>query len=844
MLKAMLRGLLAHKLRLLLSALAIVLGTMFMSAAFVAGDTVAQGFTSLFSTVNSNLDVQVTGVSATGQDNPDVITALVPQSVADQVAKVDGVQESTAQVISDGARVIDKNGKVVPGTAPRFGAGWTGTSSLLQMREGNPPSGPDQIAISANLAQDTGYTVGDKVDVITLQPRKTFQLVGIFGYAGGRDSLAGETTVAFTMPVAQELMLGKPGNYTSVDVKAAAGVSQEELKQRVQTAVGPQYKVQTADEAAKSQASGVDAFVNVLKTGLTVFAVIGLITGAFLIFNTFSMLVAQRTRELALYRSFGASRGQVTRSVLTESVLLGLASAIVGLIIGIGVGWLLKKGLEALSHTNLPVSGVVVKPYVVVLTLLVGILFTVVAALVPSLRASRVPPIAAMREASTPDKPLRTLTVLGLVTLLVGVAFLVLKLTKVWKDPLWLVLGGGCLLVFAGVVMLAPALSRPVTRGLGALFGGSVPARLGTRNTGRNPRRTAVTAAALMIGVTLATAAGVFASSVKAGVTDLFKNDMKAQLIVQTSDFTGTTGFDPALQAKMRAIPGVTNAVAVRTDQVKLGGKSTGIGSADALAAAEIFTLTAKDGTIRPLQAGEIILDENAAKSLNASVGTELPLITTRGGEKAEKVVAIIENSQTWSGPMLNTTDAAGFTSPYAQQGYVQVGPDGDVGAVKDQLNQLFADNPEVNVVDQEQLIKQSTSFLDVILAILYVLLGLTIVVAVLGVINTLLLSVYERTREIGMIRAIGMNRASTAWMITVESILISFFGALLGVVVGTALGVAIVKIFGGDFLKLTIPWAYLIITLVLAVIAGVVAAILPAIRAGRLNVLQAIAYE
>jgi putative ABC transport system permease protein len=415
----------------------------------------------------------------------------------------------------------------------------------------------------------------------------------------------------------------------------------------------------------------------------------------------------------------------------------------------------------------------------------------------------------------------------------------------VWKGPVGWPLGGGAVLSFIGMVMLAPFFSRPVTQVIGKVFGRSVAGRLGARNTGRNPRRTAVTAAALMIGITLATAAGVFAQSVKSGVTDLFRNDLKAQLIVQSTDFTGQSGgFDPALLAQMQAIPGVTDAVAVRTDVVKLGGKQTGVGSADAVAAAEIFTLKASQGEIRPLAKGEIILDENAAEDLGASVGSTLPLLTTRGGQTQQKVVAVIENSQTWSGPMLNPTDAAGFTSPNAQAGYVQVADDSQVPRVQDALKQMFADNPEVTVVDQSQVIKQATSFLDVILAILYVLLLLTLFVAFLGIVNTLLLSIFERTREIGMIRAIGLSRRSTAWMITVESVLISVFGALLGVVLGVGLGVAIVKIFGGDFLKLTIPWGYIVATLVLGVVAGMAAAILPAIRAGRLNVLQAIAYE
>ncbi|NUT34254.1 MAG: ABC transporter permease [Hamadaea sp.] len=846
MFKAMLRGLLAHKLRLVLSALAIVLGTMFMSGAFIAGDTISQGFSSLFSTINSELDVQVTGKSDVSNEQSSVVTATVPQRVADEVATVDGVADSTPQVASDGARVVGKDGKVIASAGPpRFGVGWTGEDGLLELREGAGPSGPDEVALSANLAEKAGVGLHDQVQIITLQPAKTFTVAGIFGYEGGRDSLAGEMTVAFTMPVAQELMLGKLGEYTSVDVTAASGVGDTELKQRIQDKIGQEYEVRTNKEATEAADDGIQSFVSILKTGLTVFAVIALIVAIFLIFNTFSILVAQRTRELALYRSFGASKQQVVRSVLAESAFLGLVAAIVGLIVGCGIGWLGKQGLEALSNTDLPVSGIVVRPYVIIVTLLVGVLVTVISALVPALRASRVPPIAAMRDAAVPDKPLRRLTVAGLIVLAAGVAFLVLRLTKVWKDPLWLVLGGGALLVFIGVIMLAPALSRPVTRAIGAIFGRGVPARLGTRNTGRNPRRTALTAAALMIGVTLATAGGVFASSAKAGLTDVFTTDMKAQLIVQTDFNAGpTAGFDPALQQQIRAIPGVRTAVALKADAGRVGGQTAQVIAGDPVASAEIFTLTAASGEIRPLTAGEVILDDGTGKRLNATAGSTVEIATARGGPSQQKVVAVLEPSSTWPGPLLSEADAAGFTSPNAQAAYVQVASDDQVEAVRTQLEEMFKDNKEVTVVDQSQLLGTVTSFLDIILVILNIMLGLAIIVALLGVVNTLLLSIYERTRELGLIRAIGLSRGSTARMITVESILISVFGALLGMVVGVGLGVAAVKIFGGDYLKLTIPWGYLIATLVLAVVAGVLAAILPAIRASRLNVLEAIAYE
>jgi putative ABC transport system permease protein len=509
------------------------------------------------------------------------------------------------------------------------------------------------------------------------------------------------------------------------------------------------------------------------------------------------------------------------------------------------MGWLLKQLLENFSKTNLPVNGVVVKPYVVIVTLLVGVLFTVIAALIPALRASRVPPIAAMREAAVPDKPLRTMSIVGGALLAIGLLLLILRATKVIKGQLGLTLGLGGFLVFIGVVLLAPLLTGPFTRVLGPLFGPAASAKLGARNTARNPRRTAVTAAALMIGVTLATAAGVFATSAKAGITDAFTSDVRAQLIV-TGGFTNPqAGFDPALVSQIRAIPGVKTAAAIRADFGKVAGANAQIWSGDPVALAELFTLKSQSGEIRELTKGETILDSQTAKRLNASIGSTVPMLTPRGGEQEYTVVGILQPSTILQGsPIISAADAAGFTSPLAQQAYIEVANDSDVDSVKAQLEKMFADNPEVNVVSQAEQLKQATSILDIVLAILYVMLGLTILVAVLGVINTLLLSIYERTREIGLIRAIGMNRGQTTWMITVESVLISVLGVVLGMVVGVTLGVLIVKILGGDFLKLTIPWGYLVITLFLAILAGVVAAILPAIRAGRLNVLQAIAYE
>ena len=850
MFRSMLRGLLTHKLRLALSALAVVLGTMFMAGAFVAGDTFSQGFTALFSTVNRDIDVRVTAKdTAPGGQNTQIgaPTALLDEATVRTVQTVDGVARVTPGVYSQGARLIGTDGKVVGGTGPpRQGVAWQADDPLLQLREGRAPAADDEIAINQGLAEASGYSLGQTADVITLQPRAPYRIVGIFGYPGGRPSLAGETTVAFTLPQAQKVLLGAPGKFTSIDVKAAPGVSDGTLRDRIAAAL-PDDEVRTGAQVAEEQQSATSSFVTILKTGLVVFALIGMFTGAFLIFNTFSMLVAQRTRELALYRSFGASRGQVNRSVLVESVLLGLAASLVGLGLGVLVGWLLNTALQSFLNASLPVSGVVVRPYAVLATLATGTAFTVVAALIPAVRASRVPPIAAMRDAVTPDKPLTRLTAAGAVVLAAGGVLLGLGVSHAGDLPAWLTLGVGAALCFLGAALLAPIVSRPLTAAAGRAFAWSAPGRLGARNTGRNPRRTAVTAAALMIGVALATGAGVFAQSAKAGISGAFERDVNAQLAV-TTDFSGgpgaPTGFPPEMERTMAAIPGVRAAVALRGDTVSLNGTDRFVMAGDAQAASTIFNLKPVAGDVRQLGPGEALLDRDTANAVHAGVGDTVTMGTARATPVTLRVVGIFEPNQAISSSLVSSADAGGFRSPFAQQGFVEVADDSQVPRVRAELDRLFADNPEVSVSDQSQLIGQANRFVDILLGIVNTLLALTIVVAVLGVVNTLLLSVFERTRELGLVRAVGMSRAQVGRMVTVESILISLFGAALGIVIGVGLGVSIVAALGDEYLTLTVPWTYLVITLVLAVVAGLIAAVLPAIRAARLNVLQAIAYE
>ena len=852
MVKATLKGLLARKLRLLLSGLAVVLGVMAVSGALVLTDNLGRSFDTLFQTVNQNLDVQVRGAQHVdaGQRGGQGVTEPIPAEVVGKVATVPGVQSAIGAVIEDGARVIGPDGKVIGGGGPpRFGTGWRGEVGFVELRHGRGPQAPGEIAISAGLAKQGNFKLGDQLGVLTLQPKRTFTLVGIFGYTGGRDSLGAETRVAFTEPVAQRLMLGKPGTYSVVNVLAQQGVSTARLRDAIQAVLGGGYSVRTRQQVADDQASDVTAFLGFLRGFLLGFAGVTLFVGVFLILNTFSILVAQRTRELALLRSLGASRGQVLRSVLVEAVLVGLLAATLGLFAGLGVAALLRAVMQAARGVSLPDAGLTLPVAAIVASYLVGVLVTMVAALLPALRASRVPPVAAMRDAATPDKPLTALTIAGALPALAGVGAVGAALFGDLGDATPPALLGGVLLTFIGVAMLTPAISRPAVAVLGRAFAWSTPGRLGQRNSARNPRRTAITAAALMVGIALVTGVSVLASSLKASLGQLVRQDLAAELVISGDNVTNRSApsYDPAVIDKAKQLEGVRQAVAVHVDVAQTGTDTTEIAGGDVQAMADIFRLKATAGELRTLHTGELVIDNGFAKDHNLAVGSTLQLATQRRGPRPFTVVGVFERSRLVPGALLlSVPDAtAGFRSPQANWGYITLDEGADPAAVQRQVAALLADNPEVGVRSQSDFLAQLSSQVNTSVVLLYVLLALSIVIAVLGIVNTLVLSIVERTRELGLVRAIGMGRAQVIQLVTVESVVIAVFGALLGVLVGTALGTAVARALRDEFIPaLSLPWGSMVVFLLLAVIVGLAAAILPAVRAARTDVLRAIAYE
>ncbi|MER7332805.1 MULTISPECIES: FtsX-like permease family protein [unclassified Micromonospora] len=849
MFRATLKSLLARKVRLILSGLAVVLGVMFVSGAFVLTDTLGRSFDSIFADAYEGVDVNVAAKPKIDVGETEGMQAAqpLPAATLDKVRAVPGVAEATGVVGVDGARLIGSNGKVVASFGPpQLGENWTGENDLVQLREGRPPQADDEIVVNKALATAGKVKVGDRVGVLTLKPKQEFTIVGVFGYSGGRDSIGGANEIMFTTPVAQRLMLGAPDTFSNITVTAAGGVSDEALRDAVAAAVGADYEVKTGEQLSEEAAASMKEALSFFNRILLGFAAVALLVGTFLILNTFSIIVAQRTRELALMRAIGASGRQIIGSVVLEAVAVGLIASVLGLGAGIGIGALLAYLFSTFAG-GLTLAGVGVPLSAVVGAFAVGLVITVVAALLPALRASRIPPIAAMQDVANPDRPLTKVTVAGAVVTAVGAGLLALGLTGNAGGNTLATILGGVLFAFIGVALLTPLISRPVVSLLGAIFAWSVPGKLGRLNSGRNPRRTAITAAALMVGIALVTGVTVILDSAKSSIGALTQDSLKAELVISGAQSgPRPPSFDSGVLEKAAAIPGVRLADGEYGDMAVVGGERTWVGaSSDVAALRQIFSAEATAGNIDRLAPDEMLISSDTAESRGLAVGSRVPVQLARGEARTYTVTGIYASSQLTNQVVLPPEAARDFAIPQPIQGFIQLAPGTRVADVQPQIEALLADSPEVSVADREAFSDQQAGQLDGLLTMIQILLALAIVIAVLGIINTLALSVLERTRELGLLRAIGLRRAQTMRMVTVEAVVISVFGALLGVAVGAGLGAAVVEALRDEGITdLVLPWSQMGVFLGLAAIIGVIAAVLPAVRAARINVLGAIAHD
>jgi putative ABC transport system permease protein len=858
MLRASLKGLFSRKLRLTLAVVAIVLGVSFLSGAFVLTDSLGARFEQLFASINQNVDVQVAITEDAADDDPQ---PRLTQQQLDQMEAVPGVAGTSGDVSAIGVVPFDveDGDPVTTSGAPQLGVGVTGEDdplSLIELADGRWPTASGEVALTRYTAEQTHASVGDRLKVYLpeVNEAREFTVVGIAVYSGDRDSLAGETVVAFPLAEAQQIFYGQTGVYSGASFRAEPGVSQQELRDRIAPLTPAGFEAKTGEQANEDQANEVQEGLSQLSTYFFgPFAIIALVVGVFLIFNTFNIVVAQRTQELALFRAMGASWGQVTGSVLVEALLVGVIGATLGLLAGIGLGLGGSALLTSLVGAQLPGSGVQVGATPIILAYVVGVLVTIISAFVPAVRASAVPPLAAMRDVSRPDKPLRTLSIVGASLAVPGAVLVGAALTGLGSFTLpGLLIGVG--LVFLGVTLLSPLLTRPLAGLIGRAVSWGVSGKLGVRNALRNPRRTAVTSAALMIGVTLVSAASVIGNSFSTTINQTVDATLGAELIIQTGfqGIPGDAGFTDDAAQQVRQVPGVEEIVPIYvTIDARVDGKNPPLGGVfavdDMAAARDMFALETVAGELRTLGPGEFTTDDNTADARGWQVGDTVNVRTDKGGEQAYRLVGVYKASPIWTDTMILPKSAvANFAGPLAYQGYVSLEEGADSAAVTDRIEQIMADFPLVTVGDRSSLVDQFTSFIDVALAIISVLLGVAILIALLGILNTLLLSIYERTRELGMLRAVGLSRRGVTRMVGTESVVLAVFGCVLGILLGVGLGAAIsAALIDRSFLTtIAIPWTRLVIFVVIAVVAGVLAALWPARRAARLNVLRAIAYE
>ena len=844
-----LKGLLTRKLRTALTAIAIILGVATVSGTFVLTDSIDKAFDSIFSDVYRNTDATITPKSPfdTG-DGSGTTEASFDESLLGKVKELPDVQAAIGGVASDSTQFIKDGDAIAYGGAPNLGFSVDPTQprfNSLSLVLGAWP-GAGEVVVDKSTADKEDLTVGQKIGVQAEGPVEQMTIAGIVKF-GSVSSIGGATLAGFDLPTAQKLF-EKEGKLDQIRVAAKPGVSPAQLIAQIKSILPPNTEVRTGDAQAREDAKDTDAFISFLRYFLLAFGLIALFVGAFVIVNSLSITIAQRTRELATLRTLGASRRQVRLSVVLEALVMGILASIVGLFLGLA----LAKGLfllfDAVGFT-LPNQGLLLETRTVIVSLLLGIVVTLIASFFPALRATRVPPIAAVREGAElpPGRFHRFRTPFAAVLTALGFGLLILGLFSHGTSTVLILLILGTLLVFIGVAML----SAPFIPVLSGLLGwpatkiGGAAGSLARDNARRNPQRTASTSAALMIGLALVTLVAALAaaitSSFRGAVNDIFTSDFAITAQNNYSPIPVSVGETAA------KTPGVTAIGSVRTGNTRIF-DSTEFSTAVTPDTGQVITLKWVDGsaaTLGSLGDDGAFIDNDFADSHDLSVGSKVPVTFVTGTTKTFTVKGIFD-PPTGGSPFGHVTISAATwdrENPQPKDLFTFISMEGgenDTNAAA--LERQLADFPNAKVQTREQFIDNQISGLSSILNILYVLLALSILVSLFGIINTLVLTVFERTREIGMLRAVGMTRRQVRRMIRHESIITALIGAFVGIVLGLVLaGILIAKV---DFLTFAFPTTQVIVFAIAAVIVGILAAIFPARRAAKLNPLEALHYE
>ncbi|WP_109783467.1 ABC transporter permease [Streptomyces sp. CG 926] len=840
-----------------LSAVAVMLSVAFVCGTLVFTDTMNTTFDKLFAVTNS--DVTVTpkeaeaGEETSDRGRPETLAG----SAVEQVRKAEGVKSAEGGVVSMSVTVVDAKNENMGSTtgAPTIAGNWSDNElKSMKITSGNAPRGPTEMMVDADTAEKHHLKLGDELRTIAITGDIRAKITGIATFTVTNP---GAAIVYFDTATAQQALLGSPGAFTHVNVTAKDGVSDEQLKQNIATAVGADtYKLQTAKEAADANRKDVGSFLDVMKYVMLGFAGIAFLVGIFLIFNTFSMLVAQRTREIGLMRAIGADSGQVLKSVVVEAFLLGVVGSLLGVGAGIGLAIGLMQLMGAMGM-HLSTDDLTIAWTTPVVGIVLGVIVTVVSAFVPARRAGKVSPMAALRESGTPgDKKAGVVrAVLGLVLTGIGGAALYLATAaeKAGPGSMWLALG--VVLTLIGFIVIGPLLAAGVVRVLSGLVlrpFGSV-GRLAERNALRNPRRTGATAAALMIGLALVACLSVVGSSMVASATDELDRSVGADYIINSG--TGQPVLPQAEQA-LRATKGLDHVTAYREVPAKITApdgtsEEEGIGATDPTYAKDIRRKMVAGEHAAAYGKDSMAVGSEYATQHGVKVGDELTVAFTGGNTVKLKVAAITSDEGNLDkGMKYISTDAARANVPADKLPLpfmlLASAQDGQSDATAyASVKAAMAEYPQYKVRNQTDYKQSLKDQVGQLLNMVYGLLGLAIVVAVLGVVNTLALSVVERTREIGLMRAIGLSRRQLRRMIRLESVVIALFGALLGLGLGMTWGIGAQQLLALQGLKvLEIPWPTILGVFAASAFVGLFAALVPAFRAGRMNVLNAIASE
>jgi putative ABC transport system permease protein len=839
MTKLTLRSLAAHRLRLILTVAAVTIGVSFVAGTMIFRDTATRSFDALFAERTQGPEVVVRPRQVfTSEEAP---RRSIPLALRTTLEQVPGAESVYGQ-IQGFAAILGRDGEVVgAGSVAHLGRDYVDRpGSTQKILYGRVPVTADEVVVETRTATEGQIKVGDQVTIVTQRPPRTMRVVGIFTF--GEELTDIVTYVGFAPDVAQNL-LTEAGQYSAIWVRPRPGISQEQLVAQINAVLPPDYEVTTGQQESEEAKAEIEALFALLGRFLLAFAGISVFVGSFVIFNTFTMLVAQRTRELALLRAVGASRRQVTRAVLGEAIGIGLLGSTLGLVVGVGVSFVLRLIFERLG-THLPVRTPVIELRTVLISYVVGTAVTVVAAYFPARRASRIPPVAALRDDVTLPRRSRVLRLVGgSFLVLIGALALSGGLSEGGEDGAGLIGMAGIVLVLA-LAMLSPFLGRPVVKVIGwpiARLAGAT-GRLSRENARRDPLRTAATASALMVGLALVSTATVLTNSMNASVDREFDRQFGADFAMEPR---GLVGFSADAVTRVAAVPGVRSVAPVQFGTMRVADQEVSIIVADASALTIPVNLKVESGSSTP-DANELLVERSLADERGWQVGSSVP------GQYPDQTTATLRvagvfadnrvvNRQYIMNPSSYRAHAPGTL---IQKAYVDL-DDENLGQARDSVRSVLRAYPYIQLKDRQDAKADARQDVDQLLNVVVVLLVLSIVIAALGIMNTLGLSVIERTREIGLLRAVGMGRGQVRAMIRYESVVIALFGASLGVTLGVAIGWALQRALAADGVEvLSVPLHRLGLYLVSAVAIGVVAAILPARRAARMSVLQAVHHE